>query len=187
MFNHKRQLVAIAVAASFLFSNAFAEETAAQQLQELAQSRAIWAAKKADEDMRGQYLAKKAEADKFSPVQNSASSFGDKESPPVIWGIEGIDGKLSAVLLFTGGTKQTVKQGEKIRGGWNVNQISANSVVLARGQERLVLGFGDEPPRQPAATNGGTVAGGFPSGFPSGFQTRPPEQLTPTSQSQPAR
>ncbi|MGS0741435.1 type IV pilus biogenesis protein PilP [Glaciimonas sp. GG7] len=154
MYNHKCVLMAAAMAASFSANTALAVENTAEQLQQLSQSRAIWAARKADEDMRGQYLEKKAAADRFFPDASAMSTQDGNASAPVVYGIEGIDDKLSATLLFAGGVRQTVKRGDKIRGGWRVQQVTINSVALARGKENLILAFGEEAPRQPVAPAG---------------------------------
>ena len=80
--------------------------------------------------------------------------------PPSIVSIEGIDGKLSATLIFGDRSVQIAKQGEVIKDGWNVAQITPTGVTLSRKGERVKLGFGATA----GAAFSGTSQGAF-TGF----------------------
>ena len=88
-----------------------------------------------------------------------------KEELPVVRGIEGIDGKLSARLVGRGSVEQIVRVGDKY-GVFLVKTITVNSVVLSRGSEAHQLSFGNEPPETRTAslgTNGAPIpTPGFP-------------------------
>lgn len=158
MFN--RKMICIAVAAACLAPPVFAE-SAAEKIAHINESIAVLSAEKAELELKSQIEAKRAEINKLSGgagVSSSASSVD--QVMPVVRGIEGIDGKLSATLAFGGGVQQTVKTGEKTRGGWTVTQIDVNSVTLVRGSEKTRLGFGTEP----QTLSPGTASQGIPFG-----------------------
>lgn len=155
MFNRKLSVV-VALACIGFTGSVFADDPA-EEIRRINESIAILTAQKTELDLRSQIAAKKAEMDKQSGATPSALST-PATSPgeqvlPVVRGIEGFEGKLTATLAFGGGVQQTVKQGEKIRGGWTITQIDVNSVSLTRGRETTRLGFGTEPPTYSSSTS----------------------------------
>ena len=74
---------------------------------------------------------------------------------PVVRGIDGLGRHLQATLAWASGVVQTVGEGESLPGGWRVTHIDVDVVELARGAERVRLGFGREPP--PSSTSRGAV------------------------------
>lgn len=81
---------------------------------------------------------------------------------PAIHSIEGVDGKLYATLIFSGGMNQIVQKGEVIKDGWKVVGLTSSSVTLSRGGKETRLGFGLPPAAEPQRASGY----GGPSGFP---------------------
>lgn len=70
----------------------------------------------------------------------------ESETPaPAIHSIEGVDGKLYATLIFSGGMNQIVQKGEVIKDGWNVVGLTSSSVTLSRGGKEIRLAFGIPP------------------------------------------
>ncbi len=150
MFNPKLLSVAIALACIGVTGAARADD-AAEEIKRINESIAVLSAQKAELELRSQIAAKKAEMNKLEGTTPAAAASTPAQAPtepviPVVRGIEGFEGKLTATLAFGGGVQQTVKQGEKIRGGWTITQIDVNSVTLTRGRETTRLGFGTEPP-----------------------------------------
>ncbi len=147
MFNLKSGAAILVVSLSVMPS-AFAESVA-EEIARINEEIAVLSAKKTKLEMETQVETKKVELVRLrsvgtSNVNASNPSSGD-QGIPVVRSIEGVDGRLSATLAFGGGILQNVKQGEKIRGGWTVTQINVNEVWLARGNEKVLLGFGSEP------------------------------------------
>ncbi|MBP8275267.1 MAG: type IV pilus biogenesis protein PilP [Propionivibrio sp.] len=165
MFNPKLLSVAIALACIGVTGAARADD-AAEEIKRINESIAVLSAQKAELELRSQIAAKKAEMDKLqgtAPAAASAPAPAPAEPViPVVRGIEGFEGKLTATLAFGGGVQQTVKQGEKIRGGWTITQIDVNSVTLTRGRETTRLGFGTEPPTYSPNTSLQGVQSGQP-------------------------
>lgn len=149
MCNRKLLAVMIALTCAGVTGLAKADD-AAEEIKRINESIAVLTAQKAELELRSQIAAKKAEMEKLSApapaVTASAVQAPAEQVTPVVRGIEGFEGKLTATLAFGGGVQQTVKQGEKIRGGWTITQIEVNAVTLTRGKEVTRLGFGSEPP-----------------------------------------
>ncbi len=94
---------------------------------------------------------------------NSTQVEVETETPaPAIHSIEGVDGKLYATLIFSGGMNQIVQKGEVIKDGWKVVGLTSSSVTLSRGGKETRLGFGLPPAAEPQRASGY----GGPSGFP---------------------
>lgn len=147
--------VVLALAGASLASIAIAASPA-DELREINESIAILTARKTELQLKHEVMSKAADIKKLSSSAGDVS--GTESSLPIVGGIEGMDGNLSATLLFTGGVQQIVKQGEKIHGNWTVGKVDVSSVTLIRGSERVRLSFGSEPttaapsgPGRPAA------------------------------------
>ncbi len=110
-------------------------------------------------------LAKSQAAVVPGGAQQANANREAKEELPVVRGIEGIDGKLTARLVGRGSVEQMVRVGDKY-GVFLVKTITVNSVVLSRGSEAHQLSFGNEPPETRTAslgTNGAPIpTPGFP-------------------------
>ncbi|MDK9702352.1 MAG: type IV pilus biogenesis protein PilP [Sulfuritalea sp.] len=150
MFN--RKLIA-AVIAAFVSSASLAGEGVAEEIARANEQIALLSAKLKELELRTQIAAKQAEMTRIGGTGAVMTSAQESELP-VVRAIEGVDGRLAATLAFAGQIKQTVVTGEKTRGGWTVAQIDVGSVTLARGAERVRLGFGNEPSAPPAGQAG---------------------------------
>lgn len=147
MYNRKK--VIVAMLASIWAGSALAAENVAEQISRINENIAVLSAQQKELDLKLQIATKQAEINRLDAATSGSASSNSAEVP-VIRGIEGVDGKLKATLGFSGGIQQTVTQGEKTRGGWSVVQIDASAVTLARGNEKVRLGFGVEPPTTPS-------------------------------------
>lgn len=154
MFN--RKLMAVALLTAFVATPTFAAESIAEEIARANEQIALLSAKLKELEIRTQIATKQAEIDRITSVTGAAPA-GQPSELPVVRGIEGVDGRLAATLAFTGRIQQTVVTGEKIRGGWTVAQIDVNAVTLTRGNEKLRLGFGAEPPPSPPTQGGVSV------------------------------
>lgn len=149
--------------------SAFAE-SAAEEIARMNESIAVLSAQKVELELKSQIAAKQLELDKIKNNGAVVPANREPEVLPIIKGIEGMDGKLSAGLLFSNGAQKIVKTGEKIPGGWKVAKITVNSVSLVRKKETVQLGFGHSSTAVPPLPGGS--AGGSTSLSP-GSQTAP--------------
>ncbi|MDB5798433.1 MAG: type pilus biosis protein PilP [Paucimonas sp.] len=139
-------LLASALALAPAAANAAAGgNSAAEQIARINESIAILTAQKAELELRAQIAQRQAEIDKVTGSHpggpgGAAAAAGNALGLPVVRSIEGMDGRLRAVLAFNGGMLQTVRQGEKIAGDWTVSDISTGSITLTRGREIVRLG-----------------------------------------------
>lgn len=155
--------------AGFLFylslgtvTTALHAQTPVESIARINENIALLNAQKAELDVKAQIAQKQAEIDRVSGANMFAA--GSYQSMPVIRGIEGVDGRLSATLAYGRGSEQTVRAGEKIRGNWKVGHIDVRSVTLVRGKEQVKLTFGDEPAAAFSATVPPTLPGSMPAG-----------------------
>ena len=117
-----------------------------EEIARINESIVVLNAKNAELEVRKQIAIRQSELEKLGGLSKIASS--EEEILPVVKGIEGIDGKLFATLIYERGIEQTVKAGEKIRGNWTVTGIDVRSVTIKRGEKQVRLVFGSEPARQ---------------------------------------
>lgn len=164
MFNNKQKLVAMAVVSMCVAPSVFASSVV-EEITRISESIAILTAQKQELELKSQIATKKAEIGKLG--LHGQLNATEQDVIPVIRGIEGVDGQLSATLSLGDGMQQTVKKGEKIRGDWTVFQIDVNAVTLARGSKKIRLAFGHEP-----ASRIPSRATGQPTGSP--FTQFPP-------------
>jgi type IV pilus biogenesis protein PilP len=142
------RLLLLAGLASVLVSAPAGAESAAEKIAKINESIAILTAQKAELELRAQIANKQAEIDKSGAgsagyaggAGRQASAGGHDIGLPVVRSIEGMDGRLVAMLVFSGGLMQRVKQGEKIHGDWTVADIGTHSLTLTRGREIVRLG-----------------------------------------------
>lgn len=64
---------------------------------------------------------------------------------PVVRSTEGYNGKITAVLAYSGGETVSVKEGSTIPGGWVVASIKVNEVVLKKNGKQTSLKFAHAP------------------------------------------
>ena len=72
---------------------------------------------------------------------NSGPIVADDGFTPSVVEIGGVDGKLTANLLMQGGNVQAVRVGDRI-GGWQIKEITIDSLTMAKGKESKRLAFG---------------------------------------------
>lgn len=140
---HSRKIIAMALVASCYTGVALAQESIAEQLQRINESIALLTAKKQELELRAQVITKEAE---IARVTNTDAINIDRVRHPVVQSIEGADGKMVATLAFGSGSIQTVRKGDRIPGGWMINRIAVDAVHIARGNEKVRLSYGMEPP-----------------------------------------
>ena len=143
MYSHSRKIIALALIAVCHAGAALAQESVAAQLQRINESIALLTAQKQELELKSQIAGKQAE---IARINNTDAINIDRVRHPVVRSIEGADGKLLATLAFGSGIEQTVKQGDRISGGWLVSKIAVDAVFITRGNERARLGYGFEPP-----------------------------------------
>lgn len=137
MFNRNNIILASALFMALGVRPAIARDTTAAELTKLGESIAVLTAKQKKLELESQIAQKQGDLARVN---------GGTVDLPVVLGIEGVDGKLVARLAFSRGSEQSVKTGEKIRGGFAIAQITVSEVVLARGNEKVHLPFGTEQP-----------------------------------------
>lgn len=156
MFNLKKLLLTL-VAVSFATSAS--AETAAEEIARINEEIAVLSAKLAQLEVEAKIATKRQE------LRKSEGKGGSDEQRPVVRSIEGVNNVMHATLALGNGITQTVAKGGKVN-GWTVTQINIDSVVLARGKETVVLGFGHSP--APSANSGPSTPPSNPTS-PAGF------------------
>jgi type IV pilus biogenesis protein PilP len=146
---YSRKMITLALLAAVSAGTtlpASAQQSVPEQLQQINESIALLTAKRQELELRAQIVAKQGEIDQLT---NSGMSNMDRAHQPVVQSIEGADGKMVATLVFGSGQQQTVKQGDRIPGGWTVAKVAVDAVHISRGKEKARLGYGYEPPPAP--------------------------------------
>lgn len=72
---------------------------------------------------------------------NAGPIVPDDGFTPSVVEIGGIDGKLTANLMMQGGNVQAVRVGDRI-GGWQIKDITIDSLTMVKGKESKRLAFG---------------------------------------------
>jgi type IV pilus biogenesis protein PilP len=72
---------------------------------------------------------------------NSGPIVADDGFTPSVVEIGGMDGKLTANLMMQGGNVQAVRVGDRI-GGWQIKDITIDSLTMVKGKESKRLAFG---------------------------------------------
>ena len=72
---------------------------------------------------------------------NSGPIAADDGFTPSVVEIGGVDGKLTANLMMQGGNVQVVRIGDRI-GGWQIKDITIDSLTMVNGKESKRLAFG---------------------------------------------
>lgn len=83
------------------------------------------------------------------PPGQQGSGMTSEVSMPVVLGLEGIDGRLRAILAYPGGLTLTVTDADTILDGWRVERITDRSVTVLKNNERRQLAFGRDVPSRP--------------------------------------
>ncbi len=72
---------------------------------------------------------------------NSGPIVADDGFTPSVVEIGGMDGKLTANLMMQGGNVLAVRVGDRI-GGWQIKDITIDSLTMVKGKESKRLAFG---------------------------------------------
>lgn len=118
---------------------------------------AVMSAELAELEMQAKISTKRAEIDKVSEAGNSSASSLNDGFIPSVKEINGIDGRIWAVLNVAGGNTQTVRVGDRV-GVWRITHILPDSVTVKRGDDTMRLAFGLNTP-QPTPQASGTPGG----------------------------
>ncbi len=162
MFSRKKMLL-IAIMATI--SNSVFAETVAMQIKVINENVAVLSAKLAEMDVKAKIAGKQQEIDRLGVSTGVSQTDAAAKELPVVRSIEGVDGRMLAILATGSGEIKTVVRGDKV-GEWTINKIDVNSVTLAHGKQIVRLGFGAEAPATLQIPQGGIPASGFPSTGP---------------------
>ncbi|SDG73334.1 type IV pilus biogenesis protein PilP [Pseudomonas benzenivorans] len=93
---------------------------------------------------------------------------------PVVRTIYGSGGRMTASFLFPGGYEADAGAGQELPGGYRVESISMDKVLLSKDGKRFPVGFSNTAPSMPAQSQpmGGMVAPALPGAMPG--QAFPP-------------
>ena len=69
------------------------------------------------------------------------ASDGEDSSLPKVKSIYGVDGNLSATVIYEDGDIVPVKQGDRLHGGYVVDHVGRDGVVAKRGRHKVTLAF----------------------------------------------
>lgn len=109
----------------------------AKEIADINERLAVLNARFAELEMQSKIAEKKSELNK---ANNPNANLTEDFAPSVAF-IDGVDGKLKAVLYVEGGNTQSVTVGDKV-GLWKVKAIKMDSVTVQKGKEVKHLGFG---------------------------------------------
>lgn len=129
----------------------------AARIAEINERIAVMSAQLAELEMQAKISSKRTEIEKAQEASRGIAV--DENFIPSVKEINGIDGRIWAVLNVAGGNTQTVRVGDRV-GAWHVTQILADSVTVKRGNDTMHLSFGFSTPQPQAAVMPGQ--GGLP-------------------------
>ncbi len=167
MCSRRRSKTLIAGVVGLILCSLANAETTAEKIMRINEEIAVLNAQLSKAQLEEKLAKSQAAVSDGGPRANATVDV--KDELPVVGGIEGIDGKLSARLVGRGGVEQIVRVGEKY-GVFLVKTITVNSVVITRGSEAHQLRFGNEPAEARTSTVG-THGTGIPTpAFPGAIQ-----------------
>jgi type IV pilus biogenesis protein PilP len=155
--------LSLAAQAAFAQSPEQVEPVSTRAIREMSENSAILEARLREIKISNEIdeaLAKKAERES-SRVQKTARTLSSDVGTPTVVYVEGVKGRLEALLQFRGGARQRVRVGDSVHGAV-VQKIALNDVVLydTSAKTTVRLQFSE------AADQLQPVAGqGLPSGF----------------------
>lgn len=121
---------------------------------------AVMSAELAELEMQAKISSKRAEIDKTAEAGKATANIDDSFIPSVNE-INGIDGRIWAVLNVAGGNTQTVRVGDRV-GAWRVTQILPDSVTVKQGNDAMRLAFGFNTPQPQPQASGAQLPGVLP-------------------------
>lgn len=111
-----------------------------------------------------------------APTSSSSKALRDAPLPePVVRTIYGSGGRMTATFLFPGGVEADAGAGQDLPGGYRVESISMDKVMLSKDGRRFPVGFSSVAPSAPAQMiQGGAVAPALPGGMLMAPSQNPP-------------
>lgn len=109
------------------------------------------------------------------PSELSALPHRDIDLPaPVVRTIYGSGGRMTASFLFPGGYEADAGAGQALPGGYHVESISLDQVLLSKDGKRFPVGFSNVAPSMPAQSQsmGSMITPALPGAMPG--QAFPP-------------
>lgn len=86
-----------------------------------------------------------------SPSTPATVPMGDRHLPlPVVRAIYGVGGRMTASFLFPGGYEADGGAGQELPGGYRVDSVQLDRVMLSRDGQRFPVGFSHRVPSPPA-------------------------------------
>lgn len=156
MFSLKKTFIPGLVAGLVMMPAWAQEGSAAQQIEALTTEMAVLTAQLKKLEIEASIAQKQNDLTTLRAgptTANAVASPPTVTTPPTIQSIEGVDDKLYATVVFRDGTTQVVRKNEVIKDGWKVTGLAATAVTLARGGEKVTIGFGfPQQQQQPAFT-----------------------------------
>lgn len=168
--------------------DAWAQTDVIKELQEINQRRAVFEAQLKEAEVQkklmdinaqmglmetGKKAAAAAKLNPGAPANPAASQphagLDFERGIPTVAYVEGLKGKLEAVLVYRGNARQRVKLGDVVNGTL-VEKISLNEVVLkdVKSKATIQLQFSTTAiPREPAGLMGQAGGVGMPAGSPA--------------------
>jgi type IV pilus biogenesis protein PilP len=131
----------------------------AARIAEINERIAVMSAQLAELEMQSKIYAKRTEIEKSQEAGRGIAV--DENFIPSVKEINGIDGRIWAVLNVAGGNTQIVHVGDRV-GSWRVSQILADSVTVKRGNDTIRLSFGFVTQNAPGTPTPGMGMPGVP-------------------------
>jgi type IV pilus biogenesis protein PilP len=157
-------------------ADALAQTDVVKELQEINQRRALSEAQLKEAEAQKRLLDIHAQIGLLDASKKANSSTAGPMAPleadrgiPTVAYVEGLKGRLEAVLVYRGNARQRVKVGD-VANGAMVQKIALNEVVLVdvKSKAAIQLQFSNTfIPRESANAGGPGGAGGMPMGTPA--------------------
>lgn len=130
-----------AFAISVFFSYAAHAQTAAEKIRKMSEEISVLTVQLQKMDIESKIAQKHSELKK--PANGGDSGVYSTDKLPTVVAIEGVDGKLKALLSFADGSRFMASEGENI-GNLKIKKIFQQSVLAEQGQRVVTLSFGKD-------------------------------------------
>lgn len=162
MRNHKLALAAVLAAAAAAAVAQVDEPTTTRAIREMSENTAVMEARLREIKIANEIdeaLAKKAarESSRLGGTGGSASL--DAAMPTVLY-VEGVKGRLEAVLVYRNGSRQRVRVGDSVPGAV-VQKVALNDVVLFDGKTKSSVRLQFMEAAEPASPVAGQSMPGY--------------------------
>ncbi len=140
MLQHNFKCVWIALICCFPTFSAYSQ-TAAEKIRKINEEISVLTIQLQKLEIESKISQKQLEIRKGAAGGNP--SMYSYEKPPIIQAIEGIDGKLTALMTLSDGSSIVAIEGDKV-GNFTIKKISPQSVLAEHGQRIIRLSFGKD-------------------------------------------